>query len=170
MRLIFASLHLPSVHRQTTSSVHVSESDPKVWVHVWGRDQSFVWFLQSLRSPPSLRLEDVRVAFHLLRGELTVASVLGRAEGPSVGLGRALPSRPVADAARQVLDGGPHLLVLVGVNAGVHDRVEHRQQQQPTLQLGHVAFGAVEAVQQQDDQAGSPTHDKGPWNTITFRF
>lgn len=110
---------------------------------------------------PSSGLENVRVVLHLLRRDLTVASVLGRAERPGVGLRRALPPRPVANAARQILDGRPHLLILVGVDAGVHDRVEHGQQQQPTLQLGHVAFGAVKAVQEQDDQAGSPTHYEG---------
>lgn len=112
--------------------------------------------------PEPSGLEDVRVIFHLLRGDLTVASVLCRAERPGVGLSRALAPRPVADATSQILDGRPHLLILVGVDAGVHDRVEHSQQQQPTLQLGHMAFGAVEAVQEQDDQAGSPTHYEGP--------
>lgn len=117
------------------------------------------------REAPSSGLQYVRVVFHLLRGDLAVAGVLGRAQRPGVGLGRALPPRPVADAAHQILDGRPHLLVLVGVDAGVHDRVEHGQQQQPALQLGHVALGAVEAVHQQDDQAGSPTHHEGPCNT-----
>lgn len=122
-------------------------------------------FCDAPREAPSSGLQYVRVVIHLLRGDLAVAGVLGRAQRPGVGLGRALPPRPVADAAHQILDGRPHLLVLVGVDAGVHDRVEHGQQQQPALQLGHVALGAVEAVHQQDDQAGSPTHHKGPCNT-----
>lgn len=122
-------------------------------------------FCDAPREAPSSGLQYVRVVIHILRGDLAVDGVLGRAQRPGVGLGRALPPRPVADAAHQILDGRPHLLVLVGVDAGVHDRVEHGQQQQPALQLGHVALGAVEAVHQQDDQAGSPTHHEGPCNT-----
>lgn len=72
------------------------------------------------------------VIFGLLRG-LAVARVLARAERPGVGLGGALPPRAVPDAAQEVLDGHPHLLVLVGVDAGVHDGVEHGQEEQPAL-------------------------------------
>lgn len=102
--------------------------------------------------------------FCLLGGELAEARVLARAVQPDVGLHRPLPPRAVPDAARHVLEGGPHLLVLVGVDAGVHDGVQHRQQQQPALQLHHVAGAAVEAVQQEDHQAGGPADHEGACN------
>lgn len=83
---------------------------------------------------------------------------------PDVCPHRPLPPRAVPDAARQVLEGGPHFLILVGVDAGVHDGVQHRQQQQPALQLHHVAGPTVEAVQQENHQAGGPTDHEGACN------
>lgn len=85
---------------------------------------------------------------------------------PDVGPHGALPPRAVPDAARQVLEGGPHFLVLVGVDAGVHDGVQHGQQQQPALQLHDVAGAAVEPVQQEDHQAGGPADHKGACNRL----
>lgn len=115
---------------------------------------------------PSSGLEIVLLLFFgLLGGQLTVARVLARAAGPDVGPHRALPPRAAPDAARQVLEGGPHLLILVGVDAGVHDRVQHRQQQQPALQLHDVAGATVETVQQEDHQAGGPADHEGACNT-----
>lgn len=84
---------------------------------------------------------------------------------PDVGPHGPLPPRAAPDAAQQVLEGGPHLLILVGVDAGVHDGVQHRQQQQPALQLHDVARATVEAVQQQNHQAGGPADHEGACNT-----
>lgn len=114
---------------------------------------------------PSSALETVLfLLFCLLGGELTVARVLARAGRPDVCPYGALPPRTVPDAAHQVLEGGPHLLILVGVDAGVHDGVQHRQQQQPALQLHDVAGLTVEAVQQENHQAGGPTDHEGACN------
>lgn len=104
--------------------------------------------------------------FCLLGWELAVACVLTRAVRPDVRLHRPLPPRAAPDAAHQVLEGGPHFLVLVGIDAGVHDRVEHRQQQQPSLQLHDVTGAAVEAVQQENHQAGGPAEHKGTCNSL----
>lgn len=112
---------------------------------------------------PCLRVQIV-LLFRLLGGELTVAHVLTRTVRPDVGPHGPLPSRAAPDAAHQVLEGGPHFLVLVGVDAGVHDGVEHRQQQQPALQLHDVAGAAVEAVQQEHHQAGGPAEHEGTCN------
>lgn len=56
-----------------------------------------------------------------------------RVQRPGVGLRRPLPASAVADAAQEVFERGPHLLVLVGVDAGVHDRIGHGQKQQPAF-------------------------------------
>lgn len=102
--------------------------------------------------------------FCLLGGELAVGRVLTRAVWPDVRLHGPLPPRAAPDAARQVLEGGPHFLVLVGIDAGVHDGVEHRQQQQPALQLHDVTVAAVDAVQQENNQAGGPAEHEGACN------
>lgn len=67
------------------------------------------------------------------------------------------------EAAEHPLHGAEHVLVLVGVDDGVHDGVEQRQQQEPPLHVLHVAPRAVQAVEQQNHQARRPAHDEGPW-------
>ena len=67
------------------------------------------------------------------------------------------------EAAEHPLHGAVHVLVLVGVDDGVHDGVEQRQQQEPPLHVLHVAPRAVQAVEQQNHQARRPAHDEGPW-------
>lgn len=114
---------------------------------------------------PSSGLEIVLLLFRLLGGRLAVGRVLARAVRPDVGPHGALAPRAAADAAYQVLEGGPHLLVLVGVDAGVHDGVEHGQQQQPALQLHHLAGPTVQAVQQENHQARGPADHEGACNT-----
>lgn len=53
-------------------------------------------------------------------------------------------------AAEDLPEGGAHLLVAVGVDDGVHGRVELGQQQEELLVGQHIAAGA-EDIQQQDD-------------------
>lgn len=66
------------------------------------------------------------------------------------------------EAADHLLHGAVHVLVLVGVDDGVHDGVEQRQQQEPPFHVLHATLRAVQAVQQQDDEARGPAHDEGP--------
>lgn len=98
----------------------------------------------------------------LLWGRLTVARVLTRTERSGVGPCRPLPSRPVPNATHQVLNGHPHFLVLVRVDAGVHDRVENSQEQQPAFQLHDLTACAVDPIQQQNYEARSPAEHKCP--------
>lgn len=79
----------------------------------------------------------------------------GRAVGALAAVGALLPL-----AAEDLPEGGAHLLVTVRVDDGVHGRVELGQQQEELLVGQHVAAGA-EDVQQQDDQPRRPAHDEG---------
>lgn len=63
-------------------------------------------------------------------------------------------------AAQDLPEGGAHLLVAVGVDDGVHGRVELRQQQEELLVVEDVAAGA-EDVEEEEDQAGRPADDEG---------
>lgn len=67
------------------------------------------------------------------------------------------------EAAEHPLHGAVHILILVGVDDGVHDGVEQRQQQEPPFHVLDVAPRAVQAVEQQNHQAWRPAHDEGPW-------
>lgn len=67
------------------------------------------------------------------------------------------------EAAEHLLHGAVHVLILVGVDDGVHDGVKQRQQQEPPFHMLHVAPRAVQAVEQQNHQTWCPAHDKGPW-------
>lgn len=66
------------------------------------------------------------------------------------------------EAADHLLHGAVHVLVFVGVDDGVHDRVEQRQQQEPPFHVLHATLRAVQAIQQQNHQARGPAHDEGP--------
>lgn len=65
-------------------------------------------------------------------------------------------------AADHLPHGAVHVLVLVGVDDGVHDRVEQREQEEPPFHVLHPTLRAVQAVQEQHQQAGGPAHHKGP--------
>lgn len=78
----------------------------------------------------------------------------------NVGLGRPLPPCPAANATHQVLDGGPHFLISVGVDDRVHDRVEDGEEQQPAFEFQDVALFALESVQKQNHKSRSPTDHK----------
>lgn len=54
------------------------------------------------------------------------------------------------EAADHLLHGAVHVLVLVGVDDGVHDGVEQRQQQEPPFHVLHATPCAVQAVEQQN--------------------
>lgn len=64
-------------------------------------------------------------------------------------------------ATKDLPEGGAHLLVTVGVDDGVHGRVELGQEQEELLEGEHVALHA-EDVQQQQHQARRPADDEGP--------
>lgn len=66
------------------------------------------------------------------------------------------------EAADHLLHGAVHVLVLVGVDDGVHDRVQQRQQQEPPFDMLHATLRTVQAIKQQNHQAWGPAHDKGP--------
>lgn len=63
-------------------------------------------------------------------------------------------------AAQDLPEGGAHLLVAVGVDDGVHGRVELRQQQEELL-VGEDGAAGAEDIQEEDDQAGRPADDEG---------
>lgn len=63
-------------------------------------------------------------------------------------------------AAQDLPEGGAHLLVAVGVDDGVHGRVELGEEQEELLVGEDVAAGA-EDVEEEDDQAGRPADDEG---------
>ncbi len=114
------------------------------------------------KSGPSSRIQ------HLLRGDLAVlCCILFQATGClptraalNVGLGRPLPPRPNANTTHQVLDGGPHFLVSVGVDDRVHDGVENSEEQQPAFKFQDIALFALESVQKQNHKSRSPTDHK----------
>lgn len=112
-------------------------------------------------SPPS-RLQ------HLLCGDLAVlccilfqaAACLPTGAALNVGPGRPLSPRPDANAAHQVLDGGPHFLVPVGVDDRVYDRVEDGEEQQPAFEFQDLASFALESIQEKNHKSRGPTDHK----------
>lgn len=76
---------------------------------------------------------------------------------------RSLRHRPVDVllplTAEDLPEGGAHLLVTVGVDDGVHGRVELGEKQEELLIGEHVAVGA-EDVEKEDDQAGGPADNE----------
>jgi len=62
-------------------------------------------------------------------------------------------------AAQDLPEGGAHLLVAVGVDDGVHGRVELGEEQEELLVGEDVAVDA-EDVEEEDDQAGGPADDE----------
>lgn len=128
--------HPPRWGRQSIRSAIVcleTLNSQKVQVHQTKCCLCQVWSTQT--QPPLFLEYGLIVCFHLLRGRLAVAVVLSRAQLPGVGLRRPLPPGAVANATQEVLNGRPHFLVLVGVDAGVHDGVENRQEEQPAFWL-----------------------------------
>lgn len=67
------------------------------------------------------------------------------------------------EAADHLLHGAVHLLVFVGVDDGVHEGIEQRQQQEPPFHVLQAAFLAIQAVEQQNHQARGPANHEGPW-------
>lgn len=65
-------------------------------------------------------------------------------------------------AAQDLPEGGAHLLVAVGVDDGVHGRVELGQQKEELLVGQDVTLRAAH-VQKQQDQPGGPADDKGTY-------
>lgn len=63
-------------------------------------------------------------------------------------------------AAQYLPESGAHLLVPVGVDDGVHGRVELGEEQEELLVGEDVAVGA-EDVKEEDDEAGGPADDEG---------
>lgn len=76
---------------------------------------------------------------------------------------RSLRHRPVDVllplTAQDLPEGGAHLLVAVGVDDGVHGRVELGEKQEELFIGEDVAVGA-EDVEEEDDQAGGPADDE----------
>lgn len=64
--------------------------------------------------------------------------------------------------AEDLPEGGAHLLVTVGVDDGVHGRVELGEKQEELLVGEDVAAG-TEDVEKEDDQAGGPADDERTW-------
>lgn len=95
-----------------------------------------------------------------------VLQVLAAGVAPAVDGGGDAGGAPLGVAvlrgtADHLPHGVVHVLVLVRVDDGVHDRVEQRQQQEPALHVLHVALLAVQAVQQQHHQPWGPAHHEG---------
>lgn len=63
-------------------------------------------------------------------------------------------------AAQDLPEGGAHLLVSVGVDDGVHGRVELGEEQEELFVGEDIAVG-TENVEEEDDQAGGPADDEG---------
>lgn len=61
--------------------------------------------------------------------------------------------------AQDLPEGGAHLLVAVGVDDGVHGRVELGEEQEELL-VGEDAAAGTEDVEEEDDQAGRPADDE----------
>ncbi len=76
---------------------------------------------------------------------------------------RSLSRRPVDVllplTAQDLPEGGAHLLVAVGVDDGVHGRVELGEEQEELFIGEDIAVGA-EDVKKEDDQAGGPADNK----------
>lgn len=69
-------------------------------------------------------------------------------------------------AAQDLPEGGAHLLVSVGVDDGVHGRVELGEKQEELLVSEDVAAGA-EDIQEEDDETGRPADDERAWRHRT---
>lgn len=65
---------------------------------------------------------------------------------------------PTAQAAKDFLEGIPHVLVPEGVDDGVDEGVALGQHQAVLLVAQHLALFAAQTVEQQHDQAGRPAH------------
>lgn len=64
--------------------------------------------------------------------------------------------------AQDLPEGGAHLLIAIGVDDGVHGRVELGEEQEELLVGEDVAAG-TEDVEEEDDQAWCPADDEGTW-------
>lgn len=66
------------------------------------------------------------------------------------------------EAADHLLHGAVHVLVLVGVDDGVHDGVKQCQQQEPPFHVLHTTLPAIQAIEEQNHQAWGPAHHECP--------
>lgn len=62
-------------------------------------------------------------------------------------------------AAQDLPEGGAHLFIPVGIDDGIHGRVELREKQEELFVGEDIAAGA-EDVKEQDDQTGGPANDE----------
>lgn len=67
-----------------------------------------------------------------------------------------------AQAAQQILEGPPHVLVPERVDDGVDEGVALGQHQAVLLVSQHVALCAAQTVQEQKHQPGGPTQHEEP--------
>lgn len=81
--------------------------------------------------------------------QVLAAGVTPAVDGGGDAGGAPLGLAVLRGAADHLPHGAVHVLVLVGVDDGVHDRVEQRQQQEPALHVLNVALRAVQAIEQQ---------------------
>lgn len=85
-------------------------------------------------------------------------------QGVKVNLGDArVAAAPPAQAAQDLLEGPPHVLVPEGVDDGVDEGVALGQHQAVLLVAQHLALVAAQAVEQQHDQAGRPAEHEQAW-------
>lgn len=81
--------------------------------------------------------------------------------GGKVSFGHAVPiAVPLAQEAQNLLEGLPHVAVSEAVDDGVDQRVALGQHQEVFLIVQHVTFGAVQTVEQQQNEAGRPADHK----------
>ena len=80
--------------------------------------------------------------------------------GGAVRAFRGAAAAVAALAAQYLPEGGAHLLVAVGVDDGVHGRVELGKQKEKLLIGQNVTLRAAH-VEKQQDQSRSPADDKG---------
>lgn len=79
---------------------------------------------------------------------------------------RAFGRRPVDIllplAAQDLPESSTHLLVAIGVDDGVHGRVELSEEQEELFVGEDIAVG-TEDIKEEDDQAGGPADDERTW-------
>lgn len=70
---------------------------------------------------------------------------------------------PVADKAEDLPEGAAHLIVPIGVDNGVDERIDLCQQEDILLHCQHIAALAGQAIQQEQHLAWSPADNEGTW-------
>lgn len=98
----------------------------------------------------------------------TIFHVLAARFAPAEDRGEDAGGAPVwvllrREAADHLLHGAVHVLILVRVDDRVHEGVEQCQKQEPPFHVLQATLRAIQAVEQQNNQARGPAHDEGPW-------